>query len=284
MALRSVVVEAPPSPPPSRRTVVLRAGAPAPRGRLVDLVVGVLGALLLLIAVVLVVVLPDKTYVDPQFRLSFVEGSGEGKGTQESPQLAPGASYEFAVDVPQDNVKTVTLKVGFNDDVWYSLPDIVKVELFAPNGTLVGTIDPLQNPPPKGPVNATDSPTRYAAYTDQTFHGWADHQEQIIDGLSHSETPEQAQARLEKDPAYFVPNHGTWKVRVTLTAAQGCPDPTTESWRNQALYCRTGHPNDEGYPQQNEGKAQQDGSDPGNAVKLFNFEWTYYIVSVEELK
>jgi hypothetical protein len=287
VALRSVVVEAPPTPPPSRRTVVLRAGAPAPKGRFVDILVGILGAILLIAAVALAVVLPDKTYVNPQFRVAFAEFDGEGPGTMETPEALTNAApvYEFKLDIAEDNVKSVSIEVGFTDDIKYSLPDIVKVDLFAPNGTRMGGIDALQNPPPKSGKNSTDPPQVFPAYQQANFHGWADQQEKIVTGLTHDEQVEQVQARYEKDPKYFVSTHGTWTVRVELVAAQGCPaDPTApDQFDGQFGYCRFGHPQDDGYPNSNTG-ASQSGTDAGNIVRLFNFRYTYYIINVQELK
>lgn len=280
MALRSVVVEGPPSPPAPRRTVVLRAGGPAPKGRWIDAVIGILGALLLLSAIVLAAILPDKTYVNPQFRLTFLDQEGEGDGTTVSPMLTPDApAFDFPLEMP-DNVKTITLEMSFSDDIVYSLPDIFKVELVAPNGTVVGTIPAFQNDPPKG-RNATETPQTYSASTITTFSGWADHQEAIVGGLTHTETVEQVQARLE--PQYRAATAGTWIARVTLTSAQGCPQDPNTGFDGQYFYCRFGHPSDDGYPQ-SPGSAGAEGTDPGNVVVLNNYRYTSYLVTVEELK
>jgi len=282
VALRSVVVEAPPSPPAPRRTVVLRAGAPAPKGRWVDVLVGVLGALLLLAAVALAVVLPDKTYLNPQFRVAFVEGGGEFDGSQDHYFADAGETeYDFDVEVGQDNVKAITLDYGFADDAPYSLPDAFELWLYAPNGTLMGHVDSIANPPPRNGHNTTDPPITDIAHGPSTFLTAPAPSEQIVTGLTHTETEEQVQARLA--PQHFVATKGTWKVHVKLIAAGDCPQPGAEgSFQSQAAVCRTGFPTPTGLGDFAGGVNQ--GDDPGNLFRLSAFSWTFYQVSVQELK
>lgn len=275
MALRSVVVEGPADPPVPRRTVVLRAGAPAPKGRLLDVIVGVLGALLLVAAVVLTALLPDHTYLNPQFRLSFLEVNAEGPGSVSGAFTeGPGNVQEFTFEVAEDNVKSVTLEMGFRDDVSYSLSDRFDIDLVAPNGTVVGHVE-MQNPEPKAGRNATDPPQTFLAESRSTFATAPAVSEQIVTGLTHTETKEQVLARLE--PQYRVATKGTWTVRVELVAAQDCPAPG-QGFQSQAAACR-------GIPPAGDGAGtSQDGSDNGNDFLLSNFTYTYYITTVEELK
>lgn len=284
MALRSVVVDNPASPPAPRRTVVLRPGGPVPRGHLLDVILGVLGALLLVGAVVLAGILPDKTYLNPQFRLSFVEGNAEGPGSKvgEFTEASPGNAQEFTYDIPDDNVKTITLDLGFRDDIVYSLPDRFDVDLIAPNGTVMGHLE-LENPAPKAGRNATDPPQTFAAEGHATFTTGPSPSEQIVTGLTHTETQEQVHARLE--PQFRVATAGTWTVRVELVAAQDCPTgPNDGSFQGQAAYCR-GIP--AGVPPPTSGGGEgtsNDGTDPGNPFILANLTYTFYTVTVEELK
>ncbi len=281
MALRSVVVEGPASPPEPRRTVVLRPGGPAPKGHLLDLIIGVLGALLIVAAVVLGGILPDKTYLNPQFRLTFAEFSAEGPGSvvAQFTEAAPGNLQEFTYEVPDQNVKSMTVEVGFRDDIKYSLPDRFDVDLVAPNGTVMGHLE-LENPAPKAPRNGTDAPQTFAAEGRGTFPTAPPVSEQIVTGLTHTETQEQVLARLE--PQYRVDTAGTWTVRVELVAAQDCPTAQDANFQGQAAYCR-GAPAGVPPPTTSEGTST-DGTDAGNEFIVVNLTYTFYVTTVEELK
>ncbi len=276
MALRSVIVEAPASPPASRRTVVVRAGGPAPKGRVLDVIVGVVGAILLIAAIALAQVLPDKTYLNPQFRLALEEFNGEFPSQETpSPLLEAGPdSFEFAFVIDVDNVKSISLDLGFEDDVSYSLPDRFDIDLIAPNQTLAGHAE-LQNPDPEGGASATDPPTFERAKLTVQFTIGPQFSEQIVTGLTPTETPEQVLARLAPD--YHVANNGTWIVRVTLVAAGDCPGPG-EGYAAQALHCRFGPPSGGGDP-----SPTPDGADPGNDFLLAGFRYTYFVPAIQEL-
>ena len=280
MALRSVVVEGPASPPGPRRTVVLRAGGPKPKGAVLDVVIGILGALLLVAAVVLAGILPDKTYLNPQFRLSFTEVSAEGPGSKIGDFVEGGPPQDFTYEIPDDNVKSMTLELGFRDDIKYSLPDRFEVDLIAPNGTVMGHYE-IENPAPRGARNVNETPQTFPAEGRATFATAPAVSEQVVTALTHTETEEQALARLE--PQYRVATAGTWTVRVTLVAAQDCPAGANDgTFDGQAAYCR-GAP--AGIPPATESEGTSaDGDDPGNEFILVNLTWTFYVTTVEELK
>lgn len=271
-------MEAPASPPPPgtpRKTVVLRAGAPAPKGRRLDLLVGIVGLILLIATIGLAWYLPDRTYLNPQFRLSFPEtiipdqhsslhGFTEGEG-----------AYDFTIDFVDGNVKAVTLQVGFADDLPYSTPDRFEVELLGPDGVSYYK-DAFENPPPREAPNATAEPTVETIDELITIQVAPTPTEQIVGGLSHRETPEQVLARLE--PEYRVDNAGTWTVRVTLLFAGDCPTPGQEgTYPSQAFHCRFGTssnlaPNPTG-----------DGTDTTQEFVLANVGYTFYTPTIQEL-
>ena len=283
MALRTVVLDASAAPPPPRRTVVLRAGGPAPKGRVVDIIVGVIGVLLLVVAVALADFLPDKTYVNPQFRLSFVEAGAE-RGS-ESFDFVEGSAqvHEFTYDLPEGNIYSITLaSAGFLDDVGLSNPDTFRIELFDPDGNQVGANEDITNPRPRP---RSDNPAGYTyspIYTDVTFAAAPLPTEQIVGGLSHTETEEQALARLE--PQFRVDNGGTWTVRVTLISAGDCPDQDDpEPDPQQVLACRTGDPNEDPNVPDGSGPSE-DGTDAGNTFGIGGLRYSYYIPDVLEVK
>lgn len=276
MALRSVVVQPPPTPPGPRRTVVLRAGGPASRGHWLDLVIGILGVLLIVAAVALGQLLPDRTYLNPQFRFSGADVTVEG--STDAPSFyfeeAGVKAHDFVFLIPEDNVKSVSLSFGFVDDISFSLPDRFVVELFAPNGTFMGRSD-LQNDDPRGGANATAPPEFSVASKSAVFPTAPGIQEQIVTGLTHTELPEQVLARLA--PSVHVANAGEWVVRVTLIAAQDCPGPG-QGYPTQAIDCRVQRPDSP------ESDVAPDGVDPGNVFRITQFVYTYYLPQIEELK
>lgn len=278
MALRSVVVEAPASPPAPRKTVVVRTGAPAPKGRVLDIVIGVLGALLLIAAIALAQVLPDKTYLNPQFRLTLDPVIMEYPGSAFTPDPLSETgekTWDFAYPVDQDNIMSVSLILGFTDDASFSLPDRFDIDLIAPNGTQMGHVE-MENPPPHG-GDPTAPPTFSNAELNAQFPTAPAYSEQIVTGLSPTETPEQVLARLA--PQYHVKTNGTWIVRVTLVAAGDCPAPEEQSYTTQSRDCRFGPPSGvEGNP-----TASPDGADPGNDFLVASFKYTYFTPAIKEL-
>ena len=277
MALRSVVVEAPASPPAPRKTVVVRTGAPAPKGRILDIVIGVIGVLLLVGAVALAEILPDKTYLNPQFRLTLEptilewdRGSVDGDLFETGPQ-----SIDFPFELAEDNIISVSLILGFTDDASFSLPDRFDIDLIAPNGTQMGHVE-LENAPPRAGSGPADPPSFSTAELNAQFPTAPAYSEQIVTGLSPTETPEQVLARLEPD--YHVNTNGTWIVRVTLVAAGDCPSPG-EGYTTQDRDCRLGPPSGvEGDP-----TASPDGVDPGNNFLVSSFKYTYFTPAIKEL-
>lgn len=274
MALRSVVVDTPAAPPPPRRTLVIRAGAPAPKGHFVDVLLGVVGAILLIGAIVLAGVLPDKTYLNPQFRVSFPAGGAEFGGSLETDYISEGAApFEFKVPVPVDNVTSIQMVVGFSDDIYYSGPDRFQVDLFDPSGAPRGRLE-VENPAPTPGDGPTAAPQTDNAEATATFPIAPVPSEQIVTGLRHTEVAEQVQARVAPD--HHVRTAGEWTVRVTLVAAADCPDPG-QGFDTQALVCRTGPPGG------SSDGTSDDGSDPGNTLLLSAFTYSFYTILVEEL-
>lgn len=255
----------------------MRAGGPAPRGHWLDIAVGILGALMLVAAVALAQLLPDKTYLNPQFRFSGVDVTAPELPSQRAFFEDAGVRvYEFEYEVTEDNVKSIAVDVGFVDDVSYSLPDRFLIDLVAPNGTTAGWHAELQNPDPRPGVNASDNPSFEQASMHLVFNTAPAFPEQIVTGLTHTELPEQVLARLAPD--VHIETKGIWKLRVELVAAQDCPDPGAGAYPQQFLDCRVERPGT------GEGTVSQTGDDPGNEFIVTSFVYTYYVPDVQELK
>lgn len=277
MALRSVVLQPAASPAAPRRTVVLRAGGPAPKGKVIDLVALGVGILLLLACVALAQILPDKTYLNPQFRLLFDDQNQEvGGGSQDL--LEGAAAFDFKIEIPRDNVNAVTVKVYFLDDLSFSNPDRFTLELIDPAGNLVGDQVAFESPRPRqdGTSMVVDDPE----YDPVTFTVVEHPSEKIVAGLAHTETPEQALAREE--PKTRVATAGTWTVRVRLLTAGDCPSPADAEFNGlQAFYCSFGDPNslDPTGVQSRAG-----GEDPGNAFTVESISYSWFTPRIEQLR
>jgi hypothetical protein len=268
VALRSVVLAPPPGAGPPRRTVVLRLGAPKDKGRLADVLAAIFGALLLVAAVILVALLPDKEFATKQFRVTYPDtlddftfATQRFNFTEDDEELRV---HDFTYDLP-DNVVSVNIRAEFTDEQAYTDPDQFRIELFDPAGNPMGTrYDAINNPPT--PDNANPGEFVADSYS-QTFNipTAAHPAEEIVAGLTHTEAREQVLARLV--PQHTAQTAGTWTVRVTLVQANDCPLPP-EADLFQAIQCRA----DTG-----------DGTDPGNDFALAGFIYTFYTPCIEEL-
>jgi hypothetical protein len=254
--------------------VVLRPGAPKDKGRMADVLACLFGALLLLVAIVLVAVLPDKEYAAPQFRLTFPDTLDDFTYPTQEFSFAENNEalrvHEFTYELP-DNVASINLRAEFTDDLPHSDPDQFRLEVFDPSGNPVGPRYEAINQPPlrKGDPN---DPTNYTRFEFDSFSTTfnlptGEHPtEQIISGLTHTETKEQVLARLV--PQYRFPSGGVWTVRVTLIQANDCPAPSGDTDVFQFANCRNESP---------------DGSDLGNDFALAAFIYTFYTPCIESL-
>lgn len=278
MALRSVVL-APAAPPAApRRTVVLRVGGPAPKGRVVDLVALIVGIALLLGCVALAQVLPDRSYLNPQFRLSYVDQSQEVATVSHDFLEGSAATFDFTYEIEQDNVNSITVSIFFEDDYAFSNPDRFTLELVDPSGNLVGDQIAFESPRPlqEGTTLVAPDPD----YTPVTFAVVEHPSEKIVVGLTHRETKEQVLAREE--PQTRVATQGVWTVRVRLLNAGDCPAAQEPEFSGlQAFYCNFGDPNSID-PAATAGRAG--GQDPGNPFSIQTFSYSWYTPVIEDLK
>lgn len=233
--------------------------------------------LLLVAAIALGQILPDRTYLNPQFRLSGLELSAEAEEGSLTFYFEEDGTriHDFKYNIPVDNVTSIRMGFGFVDDVSYSLPDSFRIDVYDPAGNFFGHAE-MQNRDPSGGAQPTDPATFYLASQEGLFPIAPPMQEQIVTGLTHTELPEQVLARLA--PQYHVKTSGEWTVRVELVAAGDCPDPGAGSYSLQPIDCRVARPNSG-----NNAQVAEDGQDPGNIFRIASFVYSYYIPQVEEL-
>ncbi|MGB0652785.1 MAG: hypothetical protein ACPGQL_06250 [Thermoplasmatota archaeon] len=278
MARRTVVLQPPPDAP--RKTVVLRAGGPKPKGGGAvwrDRVIGVLGALLLLASVLLVEALPQDPVVLPQFQVTFPDEVGPPASASLVP-FAEGETQVFEFPVEHANVHTLTVVVGWTDDVAASDPDRFRVRLLNPEGEQVAE-KILENAAPRynDPAGPNPDPNRplFEALPFSERIGYAPTSRPgstIVEAVSTSETPEEAQRRIAPD--YAGDAEGTWSVEVTLLAAGDCefnPGPLPLG----IPLC--------GDPSAPTGDGAGD-NDPGNTFSVQLFTYSHYEVSVAALQ
>ncbi len=251
-----------------RRTLVLRTGPPERKGQTLDLILGVLGALLLVGAVALVSTLPERDIILPQFRVTPVDALGEYPSRTGNLTDQAG-TVELEYQVPADNVHAVLVVLGFEDDVASSLTDTLRVELFDPLGNPVGGERIASTERPLPPVIEETGPLAYTAVHVSPrflFSTAPKPEEQIAPGLTEDETADEVKDRLEADA--FQATAGMWRVRVSIVASGDCPDQN-EPDTQRVLSCRL--------------ETQGSGEDPGNPFTIEKFEYTAFSLAVSEL-
>jgi len=258
MDRRSVVI----APPPKVASHVLRAGPPKPRGPWVDTATGVLGALLLLVASLMVVGLPERDIILPQYEVSTTQNSFnytsvahefmEGSET--------GRRYEFPFEVPVDNVVAIKINIGFTDDIASSDPDRFFIELRDPEGQIVEKQEILSNEIGQADRNNTGNYLAKPVVGEYNFPVSSLPQDQIVTGLNETESETQVYSRLMA--GLTRPTAGIWTVRITLDNAGDCPLPTDPQ---RGLACRV---------------ESSSGQDTGNTLAVELFRYTYFDLKV----
>ncbi|MEA3203962.1 MAG: hypothetical protein QOI63_1642, partial [Thermoplasmata archaeon] len=226
VAGRSTVLAPPPAPGAMRPTVVLRAGPPPKKG-LLDGVIGAIGVLLLLATVGLAVALPHKDVLPQQFKVAYLDEAHDLTQQSFDFRAASGQTHDFLYEVPDDDVYLLTVKYEFVDDVPASLPDQFSLRLYDPQGNQVGPEVVSTNLPAQasetvgsGPAQAATGyqAVRLDAQFSVALPKPADDILEVADqGLDAAALAKQLEATAHLD------THGTWKLRVSLLGAGGCP-------------------------------------------------------------
>jgi hypothetical protein len=239
VAVRSTVLAPPPAPGAPLPTVVLRAGPPPKSGR-VDGIVGVLGLVLLLSTVGLAVALPHRDVLPQQFKVAYVDELHDL--TQQSFAFKAGSeqTHDFLYEIPDDDVYLITVKYEFIDDLPASLPDQFSLRLYDPNGDPVGPDVVVVNLPAEpdpasgaGPVVTDYRAVRLDAQFSTAKAKPADDIVEVQDqALNATTLAQQLEAKAH------LATQGTWKLRVSLLQAGGCPGPTDADSANRRAACQ----------------------------------------------
>lgn len=246
-------------PPKDQRTpVVLRQGAP-PKDRraITDLVFGIVGGLLLVLAVALFGILPEDDTPPRQWNVAYTDNLVEQADLQ-THDFAPEQTHRFLFPLAQENIHSIQFTVEFTDDVAASLPDTFAFQIIAPNGEPL--MEELRYTTPDSesdgnPVLPTfTAGTASEAITAQVAPSPSSGPQAPS---SDDEDLANAQARIT-DETKTMPA-GDWILEVRLVSVGDCPDPSLDPPR--ALACQT---------------ATNQQGDVGNSVQVVKLSFTTY--------
>lgn len=275
-------------PGPARQVVVLREGPPKRRGIAIDIAVGILGILLLALAVALVDILPEEEDPGKQFQFLYPQNTlnltvlkdGEGGLSYvERDAVAEGTVTEYVVPVERANMFEFRITFGaafqqdgvfVSDDVPSSLPDRFRVELVSPNGTLVGELEAVTPDPYYVQGNTSEAQLPYYMAepfsVTQPFRIGSKPADEFVSLNSSKATKADA---LRAKPPQIFDSRGDWIIRVTVVQAGDCPDPAVslESIR-RASVCQQA--------------TENSGEDTGNPYAIQKVVGFYYDVVVRD--
>lgn len=279
-----VASAAPPAPP--RPTVVVRAGPPPPSGRL-DAVLGAVGVLLLLSTVGLAVALPQKDVLPQQFKVTWVDEVRDL--TQQTFAFRVGganATHDFLYEIPDDNVALIAVQYGFADDLAASAPDQFSLRLYDPHGNQVGPevvainapgsqVDPVAPPQPlpAGSLAAEYRAVRFDGQFTVALPRPADDIVEVADP-----TVDAAALGRQLEAQAHLDTHGTWKLRVALLAAGGCPPAANQDAANRFAACRQ-EMTDAGASAEEAAR----GADPGNPFTVGVFSYSRFAPDIQKI-
>lgn len=283
-----------PNAPPGRTAVVVREGPSKKRPIIVDSIVGVLGAILLILSIVLVNALPEEDVRDPQYKVSFNNDLGPAQvfSSPDPAFMTAGDVLSFEFDVVDHSVHRVVVGLTLREDYPATLPDEFSLEIEAPNGTVyVYDGDPIQTLPTgpnPAPPEERSPPTQF--YVTTTEAGLSSLQDfsfnlrpppkdffEIVpaeEDLELFEVRERVREKVHNDDTI-----GTWTVRLGLVRAGDCPDAASplDSQFDRANQCRI----------QNAATQGRDPNTPpeedtGNPIILSKFNYFWSDFSIEE--
>jgi hypothetical protein len=204
-----------------------------------------LGALLVIIALALVVVLPKPDVPVPQARVAYEEQVTDLPGTTVA--VNAGQEADIPIEVRVANLTRLVVTLRVQDDHPASEPDRFEVEVHGPDG--IGRA--LASSATPGPQPNGKTPPGYTAgvRTIELAAAWRPMPREAFMDLQPGESLGMLAQRvaLNQSRAPATP----WTVHVKLVSAGGCPDAALDPPR--AALCRPDLPM---------------GTDPGNPIVL----------------
>lgn len=254
---------------------MVRAGPPPPKRSYKEAVAGLLGLMLLVASGVLAVTLPEHTPVTPQFKVTFETERVDlpSQSYQFNVSSEKGQRHDFLYNITHDDVLQIKVNVHFTDDLAASDPDTFRFELVDPSGNRQPPDGILSNPVPR---QNQSNPSQYdalmatATYTISLAQKPDD---TIVDG-SFEDTAESVAAEQSRLNRFNT--NGTWKVKIFMVSAGGCPTPAPLN------------PNPDDALRSanclNANSAQEDPRlDAGNLFTVGSFSYTRFTVNAERL-
>lgn len=252
---------------------MLRAGPPPNRGGLRDLIIGVVGALLLLGTILMAVALPVRDVLPPQFKVSYVDVQDPRSSLNFTfSNTESSRVHDFLYEARSDNVYRIDVTITFKDDKAASDPDRFQVQLYDPGGNQVGIDVPAAN------VDGTQDPAFPLQYRAEsygaplTFSPALKPQDAIVQAAP---TISAKQLETQLEAKSHIDTKGVWKLRVTLLQAGGCPVPAPGSAPSGEELARA-------TACQQETQATN-GKDPGNDFTVGSFTFDSFEPVAEKL-
>ncbi len=262
---------------------------------------GAIGAVLILVAVLLVNVLPEEDIIDPQYRADYegfvVEDPTSFRSIdQDLPNgvlpLGEANAMMIPLEVKHNNAYEIVGQFFFLEDREETLPDIFTIELLDPDGNVV------QRSNPQSTLETCDFQDLNPGevYTPGVYYVTCESQSNrvafnlggkpaseifTLESGANSTLADAEAAILQRDTRLTT---GTWHFRIWLTEVGQCPSATppvgslpSQSNQRRATLCRLA------VDQQNQDEGTLGGpDDPGNKFVLSRFEYTYYDILVSE--
>jgi hypothetical protein len=206
------------------------------RKSLIDMISGIAGALLLVLAIVLFAVVPQDEPVVPSFQVKYVPSTTTIPldmvlEFSEADEFRSTRTQYIPANIDSNYIYRITFDVEWTDDVASSDPDRFQFKIKQPNGEEVTSRNvqrSFENEPPIASVdNSTGVPDfTYTPQLKEVSIGkglGAPPRDGPVSGISLTETLEEARARLLAD--LYTYETGEWQLEVYLGEAGDCPPP-----------------------------------------------------------
>lgn len=230
-----------------RRPVVVREGPPqVDKRRITDLVFGVLGAALLILAIILVPLLPEDEPVPEQYQVTYAANSIDEPGAGDLDfQEGESQSITFAYD--GQYLYRLEVAVEWTDDLAESLPDTFSITLTDPQGNVRFGPQVFANPHPE-PQGSALAPT-YVAQPESRIIPVDIAPRPTTQVITAEDGDDLASVTARVGSDATTNGTGEWTLAVTLVEAGDCPPPQSLD-PNRVFACQaaSGGAPDDGNP------------------------------------
>lgn len=231
-----------------------------------DWTTGILGALLLVAAVLLFALLPSEDPVPPTFKATYTKEEIV-LNLEDEAELTASQTHRITVPIDSPYVHSFSVNASWSDDIDASDPDQFLFIVTAPTldgSERVGETITLSNEPgsPTDPTLTTFNAEPMDVVITKTIL------QPPRDGIKPAdhmnEDAANAQSRLREELSIYPA--GDWQLEITLNQVGTCPQATTEPQRNFACMAESAG-----------------AGDNGNSITIHSITYVLYDVDVEEI-